>query len=83
MIRLFTLPAGFLLDLLMGDPRWLYHPVCLIGKLISVLEKGIRKVFPKSEKGELASSICFMDGTSGQALCWKPSGADSCLQPDP
>ena len=57
MIRLFTLPAGFLLDLLMGDPRWLYHPVCLIGKLISVLEKGIRKVFPKSEKGELAGGV--------------------------
>ena len=57
MIRLFTLPAGFLLDLLMGDPRWLYHPVCLIGKLISVLEKGIRKVIPKSEKGELAGGV--------------------------
>ena len=24
MIRLLTLPAGFILDLLMGDPRWLY-----------------------------------------------------------
>ena len=33
MIRLLTLPAGFILDLLMGDPRWLYHPVCLIGNL--------------------------------------------------
>ena len=43
MIRLLTLPAGFILDLLMGDPRWLYHPVCLIGNLISILEKGIRK----------------------------------------
>ena len=52
MIRLLTLPAGFILDLLMGDPRWLYHPVCLIGNLISILEKGIRKVFPKTDKGE-------------------------------
>ena len=51
MIRLLTLPAGFILDLLMGDPRWLYHPVCLIGNLISILEKGIRKVFPKTDKG--------------------------------
>ena len=23
--------AGFLLDLLIGDPHWLYHPVRLIG----------------------------------------------------
>ena len=57
MIRLLTLPAGFILDLLMGDPRWLYHPVCLIGKLIAVLEKGIRKLFPKTEKGELAGGV--------------------------
>lgn len=49
-----ALAAGFLLDFLIGDPRWLYHPVCLIGKLISVLEKGIRRIFPKSEKGQLA-----------------------------
>ena len=48
-----ALTAGFLLDLLIGDPRWLYHPVCLIGNLIAVLEKGIRKIFPKTQKGEL------------------------------
>lgn len=30
--------AGFLLDLLLGDPHWMPHPVRLIGKLISVLE---------------------------------------------
>lgn len=57
MIRLLTLPAGFILDLLMGDPRWLYHPVCLIGNLISILEKGIRKVFPKTDKSERAGGI--------------------------
>lgn len=48
-----ALAAGYLLDLLIGDPRWLYHPVCLIGNLITLLEKGIRKIFPKTEKGEL------------------------------
>ena len=42
--------SRFILDLIFGDPRWLYHPVCLIGKLISSFEKGIRKVFPKTEK---------------------------------
>lgn len=45
--------AGFVLDLLLGDPRWLPHPVCLIGKLISGGEKALRRVFPKSQRGEL------------------------------
>ena len=26
---------GFLLDLLLGDPQWMYHPVRLIGSLIA------------------------------------------------
>jgi adenosylcobinamide-phosphate synthase len=30
----FTLTAGFLLDLLLGDPPWLPHPVRLIGRLV-------------------------------------------------
>ena len=31
--------AGFLMDLLLGDPYWLPHPIRLIGRLISFLEK--------------------------------------------
>lgn len=34
---------GFLLDLLLGDPHHLPHPVRLIGKLIAWLEKVLRK----------------------------------------
>lgn len=45
---------GFIMDVLFGDPRWLYHPIRLIGKLIEVLEKGIRFLLPKTPKGELA-----------------------------
>ena len=37
-----ALIAGFLLDLLLGDPEWLYHPVRLIGKYISFAEKRLR-----------------------------------------
>ncbi len=37
-----ALLAGLLLDLLLGDPEWLYHPVRLIGKLITFLEKRLR-----------------------------------------
>lgn len=51
--HMLALGAGFLLDRLFGDPRWLYHPICLIGNLIAALEKGIRRCLPKSKKGQL------------------------------
>ena len=57
-----ALAAGFLLDLAIGDPRWLYHPVRLIGKLIDRLETHIRKVFPKTPGGELAGGIFLVIG---------------------
>jgi len=34
-----VLPLAFLLDFLVGDPRWLPHPVRLIGRVAGVLEK--------------------------------------------
>ncbi|MEG1650274.1 MAG: adenosylcobinamide-phosphate synthase CbiB [Oscillospiraceae bacterium] len=46
---------GFGLDLLFGDPPQIPHPVAAIGKLISTLEKLLRRLFAKSEKGELAA----------------------------
>lgn len=57
MIRLHLLAVltGCFLDFCLGDPRWLWHPVCGIGNLISRLEKILRKWFPKGEKGELAA----------------------------
>lgn len=51
---LLALVLGFCLDLIFGDPKWLYHPICVIGNLISFLEKKIRRIFPKTEKGERA-----------------------------
>lgn len=54
---LLAVPAGFLLDLLAGDPHWLYHPVRLVGKLIEILEKALRRCFPKTEKGEMAAGL--------------------------
>lgn len=40
----YVLPLGFLLDCLLGDPRWLYHPICLVGNGISFLEKCLRSI---------------------------------------
>lgn len=55
--RMTALIAGFLLDLIFGDPKWLYHPICLIGNEIAFFEKRIRKIFPKTQKGELAGGF--------------------------
>jgi len=40
------------LDLLFGDPRWLPHPVVLMGKLIAFLEPLLRRIFPRTKRGE-------------------------------
>lgn len=48
---------GFILDLIVGDPHWLYHPVRLIGKLINNTEKLIRRCFPKTKEGERIGGI--------------------------
>ncbi|MEZ3434933.1 MAG: adenosylcobinamide-phosphate synthase CbiB [Lachnospiraceae bacterium] len=50
----FAVTAGFLLDLMLGDPGFLYHPVRLIGHLITWTEKIIRGCFPKTKAGERA-----------------------------
>ncbi len=34
---------ALLLDLVIGDPRWLPHPVVAIGRLINLLERGLRR----------------------------------------
>ena len=49
---LLAVVLGFLLDLCFGDPRWLYHPVRIIGKGITFLEKILRNIFPKTKTGE-------------------------------
>ena len=43
MMSLAACVTGFFLDRLFGDPVWLYHPVRMIGNMISFLEKRLRK----------------------------------------
>ena len=63
-----ALILGFLIDLLLGDPRWRYHPVRIIGNGISLLEKILRRMFPKTPGGEktagffLVLLICIGSG---------------------
>ena len=45
-----ALILGFIIDLIVGDPHSIPHPVVFIGKLISLLEKELRKRFPLSRR---------------------------------
>ncbi len=50
---------AYLLDLLLGDPRWLPHPVKGIGLLIKFLEKIIRR-FTKTDKHRKVGGIILL-----------------------
>lgn len=65
MITGYALLIGFVLDLLIGDPQGMWHPIRLIGNLISSSEKVIRKIMPKTEKGEFIGGILLFIVVAG------------------
>ena len=48
---------GFLLDWIFGDPQKLPHPICAVGKLVSLAEKLLRRIFPKTPRGLTAAGV--------------------------
>lgn len=58
--HLMALAIGFALDLVVGDPHWLPHPIRLVGRLISGLEWILRRVFPATPKGERAAGVVLV-----------------------
>lgn len=52
--------VGFVIDVMIGDPRWLYHPIRIVGNLIAVLEKILRRCFPKNKAGERIAGFCLV-----------------------
>ncbi|MCR4442799.1 MAG: adenosylcobinamide-phosphate synthase CbiB [Peptococcaceae bacterium] len=59
--------SGFVLDLLLGDPAWIPHPVRLLGKLISRLEAVIRSLVPRGGRGLKAAGVILALVTVGFA----------------
>ena len=53
--RLAAFAFAGILDQIFGDPRVAWHPICLIGNLISWTEKWTRPLFPKTKSGERAA----------------------------
>ena len=61
---------GMILDWIFGDPVWLYHPVRMIGNMISFLEKRLRKENDKKNMtagGVLWIIVAILCGTEGGA----------------
>jgi len=54
MILEYQIAIALLLDLVLGDPRWMPHPVRLIGRLIAALEGPARRAIPDAR---LAGSV--------------------------
>ncbi len=49
--------AGFVLDWILGDPKWLPHPICAVGRLISLAEKLLRRLFPPTPRALTAAGV--------------------------
>ena len=58
--RAIVMLGAFVLDLLLGDPTWLPHPVIMMGKLIGFLEDRLRRIFPKTDRGERIAGIVLV-----------------------
>ena len=68
--------GGFILDGIFGDPAWLVHPVVIMGKSITALEKFLRKRLPNTPEGErrggriLAMSLPVGTLLITGGVCW-------------
>ena len=64
-LSVLPLAIGFVLDMILGDPYSLPHPIRLIGRLIAALEKAMRKRFPEKERlgGTLTAVIVLLLST--------------------
>ena len=69
MNHLTALLLGFCIDLLLGDPRWLYHPVQAIGALISHLEPPLRRAFPRRLRLAGAVLVIAVVAITGIVTC--------------
>ena len=70
LLFILSLLIGWLLDLLLGDPAWLPHPVVGFGKMISFGEKRLNKGSHRMLKGALMA-IFLIDKNRTDTDCIK------------
>ncbi|MCC8121178.1 MAG: adenosylcobinamide-phosphate synthase CbiB [Oscillospiraceae bacterium] len=54
--------GGFVLDLLLGDPAWMPHPVVYMGRAITWLERHLRRRLPDTPSGQRAGGLILAVG---------------------
>ena len=57
MLAILPLLAGWILDLLLGDPQWLPHPVVWFGKAISACEHKLNRGHHRKAKGAVVAIL--------------------------
>jgi adenosylcobinamide-phosphate synthase len=62
----YQIAIAFGLDLLLGDPRWLPHPVKLIGRFAAALEPPLRRLVPVARVAGILVVLAVL-GTTGLA----------------
>lgn len=79
----FQVMAAFGVDLLVGDPRWLPHPVRIIGRFAAALESPLRRAIPNARAAGVVA-VCVMLAVTGLisfllvagAARWNPVAGD-------
>ncbi|MRR34425.1 cobalamin biosynthesis protein CobD [bacterium] len=59
----FVLLSAVILDLLLGDPRWLPHPVVGIGRMIAALERLLRRLVRNERLGGVLLLVSVVGAT--------------------
>lgn len=65
-----VIPAAYALDRLLGDPRWLPHPVIGMGKAIRALESAIRRLVPPRRYRAAGVLLPLLIAGGSFALTW-------------
>jgi adenosylcobinamide-phosphate synthase len=65
----YILPLAFLLDFLLGDPRWLPHPVRWMGRAIEAAEPVFRRRFSDPRRAGLWFALALIGATLLIGVC--------------
>nr|WP_286884727.1 adenosylcobinamide-phosphate synthase CbiB [Aneurinibacillus sp. UBA3580] len=61
--------TAYIIDRVIGDPRWITHPVVYMGRVITWLEAKIRMFFPREEQLKQAGILFPIILVGGSFLC--------------
>ncbi|MCF6158817.1 MAG: cobalamin biosynthesis protein CobD [wastewater metagenome] len=60
---LIQIAIAYTLDLVIGDPQWVYHPVRLIGRFIGGIERILRRLFLPDRLASILLTVIVVAGT--------------------